>query len=321
MVGLAKEGLRLAGIFHPHIVERLSAVAEQGRRFVHYSSAEAAVGIIGKQQVWMRNARVMNDFSELHHGHECLIHAYHDTEAGARLQAILDEKFPTLRPKLEQQFDGWLPHFQTDTFMTCISEHDDREDRLGRLSMWRAYGGAVGVAIVVRNTPFINSAGDLRIFSAPVSYMGRDEFASHFAEIVTEIENNRDYLATQNADMVAFHLFHMFRIAMLCTKHPGFHEEKEWRIIHSPSYRPSPNIGGSVEVIRGVPQHVYKLALQDSEEDSVLGADLNQLLDRIIIGPTEHPWTVRRAFVDLLHAANVSDPENRVFVSDIPIRQ
>ena len=62
----------LARIFRPHTTERRKNFFEQGKRFVHYTSAENAMRIIQSKTVWLRNARCMNDYMEVYHGYEQL---------------------------------------------------------------------------------------------------------------------------------------------------------------------------------------------------------------------------------------------------------
>jgi hypothetical protein len=112
----------------------------------------------------------------------------------------------------------------------------------------------------------------------------------------------------------------MFRFAVLCTKHPGFHEELEWRVIHSPTYEPSERVTKTIETIRGVPQHVIKIPLKNYPDEGFVGGELHELLDRIIIGPTQHPHAIADAFCDLLHQAKIPDPEKKICISDIPLR-
>ena len=45
-----------------------------------------------------------------------------------------------------------------------------------------------------------------------------------------------------------------------------------------------------------------------------------ELVDRVIIGPSENPKLVWQDFVKNLKAAGLKDPEKRVFISDIPLR-
>jgi hypothetical protein len=58
----------------------------------------------------------------------------------------------------------------------------------------------------------------------------------------------------------------MLAFAVLCTKHPGFAEEAEWRVIHCPWWENSPHLLKETELIQGVPQPVYKIALEDIPE-------------------------------------------------------
>ena len=46
----------------------------------------------------------------------------------------------------------------------------------------------------------------------------------------------------------------------------------------------------------------------------------NELVNRVIIGPSRFPYVLADAFVALLEAAGVTDAGDKVFVSDIPLR-
>ena len=63
---------KLEQIFFPYALKRRTAAEENNMRFVHYSSAEAAIKLITNREVWMRKARCMNDFSEIDYGMRCL---------------------------------------------------------------------------------------------------------------------------------------------------------------------------------------------------------------------------------------------------------
>ena len=85
----------LFALFLPHLVERVEPI-KAGRRLVHYTSAEAAYRIISNRQVWLRNAHLMNDYSEMRHGLACLQNAW-ASPSGVKLQNWLDERWPGLR--------------------------------------------------------------------------------------------------------------------------------------------------------------------------------------------------------------------------------
>jgi len=63
--------LRLGGIFMPHARRKLSArytTPGAAASFVHYTSADAAIGIIRTKRLWMRNVMCMTDYREVDHG-------------------------------------------------------------------------------------------------------------------------------------------------------------------------------------------------------------------------------------------------------------
>lgn len=311
--------MKLDEIFLAHATERLKRVGTNNTRFVHYTSAEVATSIIRKREIWMRRATTMNDFMEVDYGIQCLSLAY-GAASGATFRNELDRLFPGFRPRLEKWFNGWAAAFKHDTYLTCLSEHRDHEDRLGRLSMWRAYGGSTGVALVLKNTPFLGISDAIRVYSSPVAYLTPDAFAREFEAMGERVRVNADFLKAQGDQIVDGDICKMFRFAVLCTKHPGFHEEIEWRVIHSPMYERSDRVSKQIETIRGVPQHVIKIPLRNYPDEGFVGAELHELLDRIIVGPTQHPRIMADAFCDLLREADVPDPEKRVYTSDIPLR-
>jgi hypothetical protein len=309
----------LNGIFLAYATERQSQIRSGNTRFVHYTSAEVAADIIRSREIWMRRATMMNDFMEVQYGIDCLVRAYKGA-SGEVFRSELDRLFPGFRPRLEKWFDGWMIGFRHDTFLMSLSEHRNEEDLLGRLSMWRAYGGSTGVALVLKNAAFLGTSDALRVYSSPVAYMRPDTFAQEFEAMGQRVRSHADFLKAQGETVVDAKICSMFRFAVLATKHPGFHEELEWRIIHSPSYEPSERVSKTVETIQGVPQHVIKVPLKDYPDHGFVGAELNDLLDRIIIGPTRYPYVIADAFSDLLRQAQVTDPAKRICISDIPLR-
>jgi hypothetical protein len=76
----------------------------------------------------------------------------------------------------------------------------------------------------------------------------------------------------------------------------------------------------STEVVAGVPQVVYKVPLDSSASPLIADLDFAQVFDRLIVGPTPYPWPIYGAFVEALKATGVPNAEERVFVSNIPIR-
>lgn len=112
----------------------------------------------------------------------------------------------------------------------------------------------------------------------------------------------------------------VFASGIVCLKHEGFHEEREWRAIYTPKRWSSPLMQSSIEVIAGVPQVIYKVPFDGSASPLIADLEFAQVFDRLIVGPTPYPWPIYGAFVEVLKAAGVPSAEERVFVSSIPIR-
>lgn len=150
----SRAGTNVYRIFHPHAVEKQASAFSNGTRFVYYTRAETAFRILKNKQIWMRNAMCMNDFMEVQYGLQRLYNVYRTSEAGDRFKSILNNLFEGFRAEIENFFDSFTWHLRTHTYITCVSEHKTEEDTLGRLSMWRAYGGTNGIALVMNNAPF-----------------------------------------------------------------------------------------------------------------------------------------------------------------------
>lgn len=272
----------------------------------------------------MRGVAVMNDYSEIQHGQSCIANAWKQTPYGGRLRAVLDRLQVGLVDEIVNLFDGHQPGRFKDTYLLSICEHGKEgthESKLGRLSMWRAYGGNTNVAFVFNNRPFFSNSNALSAYSTPVLYATEADFVIEFARLVENLENNFDQLAALRTEDVVQHLFFALHFAVVSTKHPGFAEEREWRVVHCPSLWPSQNIDFQVHSINGVPQKVYTVKLQDHPTEGFVGATLPDLLEEIIIGPTEYPDPIYQALVHELVKAGVSDAAQKVRKSNIPLRR
>lgn len=295
-------------------------VMSAGCRFVYYTTADTATKILESKQIWLRNTAVMNDYSEVQYGFRCLDAAY-SAEPGKNFNIALNTCFQGLADEVRDLFNGWLPIISEDTYVTCLSQHLSKEDQHGRLSMWRAYGCGTGVALVINGAVMFSNTHVLQVFSSPVAYEEPHIVAERLNKIAKNISNDVDFLRGVGRDDVKKAVFNMFLFGILCTKHPGFHEEREWRAIASPQIWPTPHCSFAIEVIHGTPQRVLKLDLKNHPEQGLSGLAIPELIDRIIIGPCQFPAIIRAAFLELLQQAGVSDANERVIISDIPLRQ
>lgn len=187
--------------------------------------------------------------------------------------------------------------------------------------MWRAYGGDTNVAFVFNNAPFVSESTALNAFTSPVLYEDVPGFKVEFLSMVEGLEREKSFLKSLPPSTICDSLKTAFHFAVLSTKHPGFAEEREWRVIYSPTIYPSDKIELSIETIQGVPQKVYKLPLKNYPAEGFVGATLRELLVEIIIGPTDNPWPIYEALCTMLERHDIEDPWSKVRISDIPLRK
>lgn len=310
---------RLLRVFFPYAADRRDAVAQQRLRLVYYTTAETATRIIGAAEIWMRNTTVMNDYSEVEHGIECLNLAL-KSRSGAALKSAVDECHPGLAGEALQRFDEWLLNIRTDSFITCLSEHPANEDLHGRLSMWRAYGGSAGVALVINPAALSIDTPNLGVVASPVAYWSQEQVELQMQRVAAGIGQESELVQAATREEIKNELLSVFRAAVLSTKHPAFAEEREWRIIATPSMYRSPLLTECIESIGGVPQPVQKLALKNIPDRAIVGLEIPELVERVIIGPCSLPAMIYRALFTKLEAAGVKEAGTRIHVSNIPLR-
>jgi hypothetical protein len=316
-------------LFQPYAASRLQLARSNNTRFAHYTSADTACKVLRSQSMWLRNSAVMNDFSEVQHGFNCLKSAW-DGPYGVRLRSVLSEIQPDLPNIFQANFDTMFPDVRLETYLTSISEHEEgHEDRYGRLSMWRAYAPKDGVAFVFNNRPFVGEANPFNAFTSPVLYADQEGFAAHFREIVEHCEANVVTLKAAGGAWVHDVMLSALRFAVQSTKHPAFREEREWRVLYTPTLlqragqmneQQIERIPTEVLTVGGVPQRIYKIPMRNYPDENFVGATAPELIDRVLIGPSMDSYLIAQAIVAELRAAGVENPEDRVVITNIPLR-
>jgi|SRR5215472_511158 len=321
-----EEGLRIMGIMMPHALRQMQATYERAPgqthgRFIHYTTAKAALNIIRTKRFWLRNTNCMADYSEVQHGFDIFNQYFLDPAKRKTFVDAFDSCNPGVAEEAIKAFNDWWLDIRLNTYIACVSEHQDSEDQHGRLSMWRAFGG-IGTRVgIVFRFPYVSiSPVTLALSFSPVAYLSRSGAHSVIDEVLANVLANRDFLRTFTREAFVQLVFQMFVYGIVCLKHEGFHEEREWRAIYTPKRWSSPLMESSTEVLAGVPQIVYKIPLDGSVAPQIADVDFAQVFDRLIVGPTPYPWPVGMAFVEALKAAGVANAEGRIFASDIPIR-
>ena len=129
-----------------------------------------------------------------------------------------------------------------------------------------------------------------------------------------------DFIKELGKQGVINYLFDTFKNIVSCVKHPGFKEEREWRVVYNPDHKSSKYITTSIETINGVPQEIYKIPLKDIPEGDFYGASIPEFIERIIIGPCDQQSVLARTFTKLLENAGCENPYEKIHFSGIPLR-
>lgn len=314
------ENARVESIFFPRLVEKVAMLRDNRKRFVHYSTAEAAYSILSRKEIWMRRANCMNDFREIEHGLHCLRSADGGPN-GVRLKLFLESVHSGLTAEINRMLSDWVPVVRNKTWLTSLSVHNESEDENGRLSMWRAYGGTAGIAIVIKGDVLFNRNYALGVVGHPVDYQDEYNYQLAFRAFVDGLIAAQEIVRSLDRETLRTLIFSAYRNAIVCTKHPGFAEEEEWRIVHTQFLDPPGAILKDTVTVRGTPQIIFRIPLKNIPDADFFGLEIPELLDRIIIGPCAHPDTIYEAFVDLLSNLQVSEAASKVTMSKIPLRQ
>lgn len=289
----------------------------------HYTSMEVFEQIVKNQEVWFSNPLFMNDVQEIRFGVTAGSQTFKANQA-IKDACITDERYSLLVKSFDRYFYDFSNKHAFDVYAFCLSKHDPDDYEDGRLSLWRGYGGnGKGVAIVfdlakiefVADSPFVISRVHYN------SMAESQEWLNHRMQDVAEFIHDKN-IDDDKLDMIASMLFERIKLAALFTKHHGFREEKEWRIVYMKErdqdnkYMPT---FSHIITNRGVePKLQYKV-----KPIAGLTADdfsLATVINQIILGPMTSDLLARESVLRLLDNLKQSELKDKVTCSSIPYR-
>ena len=308
-------------LFSPYTARKRLEFQNAHRYFIYYTTAATALKALRNREIWMRLSGVMNDHSEVQHGLNCLSTALSPSSAtGQQLASSLNACFQDLHQEVMDLFGQWVPSMFDDTFITCMSEHDLEDREYGKLSMWRAYGGNAGVAFVLNPKVFFSETQALAAYTVPVMYSNPEAVQVMLSEVAHNIFENTAYIHNFGRDNARDAVFHSLRFTAISTKHPAFKEEREWRIVSSPSMQQSEYVKQYQEVIAGIPQPVLKIELKDQPTEGVFGLEPEDFIEEILVGPCEFPNIIYRSIAQELQQNGFSNLCRKIRITGIPLR-
>ena len=244
-----------------------------GSKFAHYTSAQVAMDIIKASEedrcLWLRNAMLMNDFSEIEYGQQLLKLSLTNEQLRNRLIEACNGIHDSILGAFTMM-DQEIYAIKRSTYLLSLALHKGPELHQGKLSMWRAYGGDTNVCILLNPEAFMTPQTAYDAVIAPVDYGGPGKFVEGVAAIVETMIANRDALRQIDPETVKTNLKYALDVMILSTKHPGFEEENEWRVIHRAQLTPAPNSPPSKIVsVNGIVQKVFYLPMRNIPEHDV----------------------------------------------------
>ena len=96
------------------------------------------------------------------------------------------------------------------------------------------------VALVLRLPKTALASQELRIMVSPVAYLQEKDVHAEVDAVIQNIASNCGFIHSVDRQSVVTCVFAMLVAGVVCMKHEGFHEEREWRIVYGPKRSPSP---------------------------------------------------------------------------------
>lgn len=289
----------------------------------HYTSVAVLDGMMGTNEIWFSNPLYMNDLEELRFG---MIEGAKAFRTSQELRAAFQDEsaFDSMMEHFNNLFEAFETKHAFDTYIMCLAKHEP-ENNDGLLSMWRGYGsGGSGVAIVF-DTAQINFSESSPLIIGAVKYATREE---RLAWIASKIKGLADViidttLGDEELYYIAYYWIERLKVFALFTKHSGFHEEQEWRIV----YMSQRDEGEKLKSMLGyaiTPRGAVepKLKFQVKPLEGLFGEHLSleNIVDRIILGPTTSTVLAATSVRRMLSHRGKQVLAEKIVPSSIPFR-
>ncbi|MEX3945569.1 DUF2971 domain-containing protein [Paraburkholderia sp. BR10937] len=288
----------------------------------HYCSTATLEAILKNEQIWFSNPLLMNDLEELRFGMQVGRERIRG-HTGLSQTFGSGERYEAFKNHLEHLFDGFAREGAFDVYIACFAEHT-AGDRDGLLSMWRGYGANGSGACIVFDTRTLNEIPESPLFIGKVAYADRatrigwaDEILDVFCELVA-----RNHWTDDDLKFLAGALFERILMLALYTKHQGFHEEREWRLVYMKHRDTTGLLTRMLDYHIGPRGTEPKLKFEIKPLHGVTDSStfLDELVHSIILGPTAaadiHRLSVQRMLQKIGRGALVP----KVVSSTIPFR-
>jgi len=288
----------------------------------HYTSLDVLEKILSNEEILLSNPLFMNDIKEIRFGVNEGSWSFRQNETLKRALGS-DSRHQAFWAAFDAEVSYFEKEHLLDTYVFCLSEHEP-DDMDGLLSMWRGYGGnGQGVAIVFdtakltppENTPLV--LAKVRYETNAASYAWFEAIAERFAQFISDAAVPDEHL-----NLAAHALFDRLKLFALFTKHRGFDEEREWRLVYVSERDPERRLKSMLSYMNGHRGVQPKLRLRLAPLEGVISGELSieNLVDRILLGPSHATPLAERSVKRMLELIGKPQLCDRVHASSIPYR-
>ncbi|XUM21213.1 DUF2971 domain-containing protein [Bradyrhizobium oligotrophicum S58] len=288
----------------------------------HYTSIQTLEKILASNEVWFSNPLFMNDLDEVRFG---ILQANEIVLSSSRLvdACKTQERALLFKNHFTHFFNRFVNEHALDIYVFCLSNHSP-EDNDGRLSMWRGYGADGNGACIVFDTAQIEVSDNTPLIISQVSYDTTQARLDWLRQKVSDFET---LLAAANVpddelNIAAYALFERIKIFALFTKHRGFLEEDEWRIVYLPDRDHEKRLHSMFNYFIGPRGVEPKLRFKISPIPGLTADDLSlsKITQRIILGPSISTPLAYASVRRMLDLNNHPELKSKLRVSSIPFR-
>ncbi len=290
----------------------------------HYTSVNVVESLLKQGRIWLSNPLNMNDHQEVAYGIKVGIGEVFTNDA--LRAAFTDERLHRqLLEFLQQEWEAYGTLDVKDLFVACFSEHEPSDLPDGKLSMWRGYGDfGNGAAIIFDSREFLPIEESPFIFSE-VWYATNEDRAFRTREVMEKAAAFVSSEGIQHNEIptLAHVIFRRVVVGSVFTKHVGFDEEREWRLVYFPEYDVLESFREAIDYHHGLHglEPKMKLRMEQGGDEANLGLNLEKAISSIVIGPrTSSPLSLHAA-TTMLRKLNREDLVSKLAYSTIPFRR
>ena len=288
----------------------------------HYTSLQVVESILANDEIWFSNPLLMNDSEEVRFGY---IHGAQLAKESIEIRSALatEERHAAFAEAL----DGYIAHFEEnnllDTYVFCLSEHSP-DDFDSLLSMWRGYGGNGKGAAIVIDTSKIEEIEESPLLILRVRYGSEDQRRGWIRDKITAFAEilERSAVPDEKIHLASAQLHEVIKLFALTTKHHGFEEEQEWRVVYLSDRDEENKLKDMLGYFNGPRGLEPKLRLKITPKDGVTPGDLSfdRILAAVLLGPNMASPISVPSISRMLDLIGKPELKDRIIASSIPFR-